>query len=127
MMEPLPALRMAGMATFVPRKTPLALMSMTRSQSSSSVSSTRVRPLMPALFTRTSSLPYSATVAATTRSQLPSSVTSRSRKVQRPPDSLMRDWVWKSFIPEDIADHNGRSFRSQQFSGGGPNSRGSRR
>src|SRR5882672_2658393 len=38
MIEPPPALRIAGMAAFVPRKTPLALMSMVRSHASSLVS-----------------------------------------------------------------------------------------
>src|SRR5712691_5970905 len=52
--EPPPARRMAGMACFVPKNTPLAFTAMMRSQSSSLVSSIPLRITMPALFTRTS-------------------------------------------------------------------------
>ena len=51
-MEPPPALRISGMAAFVPRNTPLALMSITKSHSSEVVSSTLVTLAMPALLTR---------------------------------------------------------------------------
>jgi len=46
MMEPPPALRISGMAALVPRKTPFAFTSITRSQSSLVVSSTVGRPLI---------------------------------------------------------------------------------
>ena len=49
---------MAGMAYFVPRKTPLTLTAIMRSQSSSVVSSIPLRMRIPALFTRILSLPY---------------------------------------------------------------------
>src|SRR6266850_1044658 len=45
MIDPPPARRMAGMAAFVPRNTPLALMSIVRVQSSTVVSSIRPDPL----------------------------------------------------------------------------------
>src|SRR5437879_6529907 len=55
--EPPPARRMAGMATLLPRNTPVALTSITRCHASSEVSSTRPAALMPALLTSTFSLP----------------------------------------------------------------------
>ena len=54
MMEPPPAWRIAGIAALVPRNTPLALTSITRSHSSAVVSSSRPAPPTPALFTRMS-------------------------------------------------------------------------
>ena len=57
MIDPPPAWRIAGMAHFVPRKTPLTLTAMMRSQSASDVSSILARKRMPALFTSTFSLP----------------------------------------------------------------------
>ena len=57
MIDPPPAVRMAGIAALVPRNTPLALTSITRSHSSTVVSSSRPAPPMPALLTSTSSLP----------------------------------------------------------------------
>ena len=57
MMEPPPAFRISGMAARAPRNTPLALMSITRSQSATVVSSMEPRALTPALFTSTSNLP----------------------------------------------------------------------
>ena len=77
MIEPPPAARMAGIAALVPRKTPLALTSITRSHSSTVVSSSRPAPPMPALLTRTSSLPKRAVAAATACCQESSRVTSR--------------------------------------------------
>ena len=53
-----PARRMAGIAHFVPMKTPLTLIAMMSSQSSSDVSSILRRMVTPALFTRMFSLPY---------------------------------------------------------------------
>src|SRR5439155_1685050 len=64
-MEPPPACRIAGIAAFVPRKTPLALTAMMRSHSDSLVSSIRARNRMPALLTRTFSMPYVCTAVAT--------------------------------------------------------------
>src|SRR2546422_10057899 len=61
-MAPPPAWRMAGTACFIPRKTPLAFTSMRVSQAAElSVSGSNV-PLMPALLTRTWSLPKLTTV-----------------------------------------------------------------
>ena len=77
MMEPPPAFRISGMAALVPRKTPLALTSITLSQSSRGTSSTlRLTLPMPALFTRMSSLPNRATVADMPFCQSDSLVTS---------------------------------------------------
>jgi len=58
-MEPLPTLRISGIAALVPRNTPFALTFFVVSHSSLVVSSTVApEPPMPALFTRISSLPY---------------------------------------------------------------------
>jgi hypothetical protein len=57
MIDPPPAWRIAGMAAFVPRNTPLTLTAMMRSQAASVVSSIGARKRMPALFTSTFSLP----------------------------------------------------------------------
>src|SRR2546428_10750009 len=54
MTEPPPLWSIAGIAYFMPRKTPLALISMVRSQSSILVSSTPPRWAMPALLIRMS-------------------------------------------------------------------------
>ena len=54
--EPPPDRCIAGMAYFVPRNTPLALTSITRSHSSTVVSSMPPTALTPALLTRMSSL-----------------------------------------------------------------------
>src|SRR5919108_6624187 len=88
MIEPPPPCRIAGMATLVPRKTPLALTSMTRSHSSTAVSSTRPRPLIPALLTRISSLPNRWTVASTALCQSASRVTSRRTNSTSAPVAL---------------------------------------
>ena len=56
-MAPPPAFSMTGIACFIPRKTPLALTSMSRSQADVLRVSGSNDPLMPALLTRTSSLP----------------------------------------------------------------------
>ena len=57
MMLPPPARRIAGITAFVPKKTPLALMSMIWSQSSPVVSSMSLRSTMAALLTNTSTFP----------------------------------------------------------------------
>ena len=56
-MEPPPALRICGIASLVPRNTPLAFMANTWSHCSEEVSATFPPRQMAALFTRTSSLP----------------------------------------------------------------------
>ena len=68
--EPPPAWRMAGMAARVPRNTPLALTSMTRSHSfDRRVLDAAAGPPTPALFTSTSSRPKRSIVRLTARSQ----------------------------------------------------------
>src|SRR5215471_11331934 len=83
-MEPPPASRMAGIAARVPRKTPVELTAMIRSQSARVVSSIRLPPPMPALFTRTSSFPYRRSASATAPAQSDSLVTSRRTNVASP-------------------------------------------
>ena len=56
-MEPPQLCLMAGIASLLPRNTPLALFAMIRSQSSSVVSSMGLRREMPALLIRMSSFP----------------------------------------------------------------------
>src|SRR5262245_52468462 len=73
------------MAAFVPRNTPLTLIAMMRSQSASDVSSIEARKRMPALFTRTFSLPYACTAVATAARQSAARVTSRCTYVALPP------------------------------------------
>ena len=68
-MLPPPARRMAGITAFVPRNTPLALISMMLSQSSPVVSSMSLRSTMAALFTRTSTLPNRSSAVSTARCQ----------------------------------------------------------
>src|SRR5262245_22101396 len=85
MIDPPPAWRIAGMAAFVPRNTPLTLTAMMRSQSASDVSSIGARKRIPALFTSTFSLPYACTAVATAARQSPSRVTSRCTYVALPP------------------------------------------
>src|SRR5215510_8041655 len=83
--EPPPARRSAGMAAFVPRKTPLAFTSMTRSHSAAVVSSSRPAPPTPALLTSTSSFPKRRSAVATARSQSLSLVTSSLTNTASPP------------------------------------------
>ena len=62
--EPPPALRISGIATLVPRKTPFALTFITSSHCCTGVSAIGFQsPLMPALFTRTSRRPNLSTAA----------------------------------------------------------------
>src|SRR6266849_4848392 len=89
MIEPPPACRNAGIACFVPRKTPLTLTAMMRSQSSSDVSSILARKRMPALLTSTFSLPYEFTAVATAARQSASRVTFRCTYVALPPEALI--------------------------------------
>src|SRR5713101_3461310 len=84
-MAPPPACSIIGIACFMPRKTPLALTSIRRSHADVlSVSGSKV-PLMPALLTRTSSLPKSLRVASIAFCQAGSLVTSRWTKRPAPP------------------------------------------
>ena len=89
MIDPPPARRMAGITLLVPRNTPLALMSIMRSQSSTVVSSIRPPPPMPALLTRTFSLPKRLWATPTAFCQSDSLVTSRRAKAASPPFALM--------------------------------------
>src|SRR2546422_7391881 len=95
-MEPPPACRMAGIAHFVPRKTPLTLTAMMRSQSASLVSSIFARNRMPALLTSTSSLPYVCTAVATAAGQSSSWVTFRCTEVAWPPEARI---AVSTFLP----------------------------
>ena len=101
MMEPPPARRISGMADLVPRNTPLALMSMIRSQPSTVVSSTRPPALLtpplpiPALLTRMSNLPNWETAAATALAQADSLVTSTLRNRASPPASPIWASTWR--------------------------------
>ena len=87
--EPPPASRIAGIAALVPRNTPLALMSITRSHSSSLVSSTLLTTPMPALLTSMSNFPKRLTAADTADPQADSSVTSSLTNTHSPPASLI--------------------------------------
>ena len=89
MIDPPPARRMAGMAAFVPRNTPLALMSIVRVQSSTVVSSIRPHPPMPALLTRTFSAAKRDAARPTAACQSASLVTSSRTKAASPPLALM--------------------------------------
>src|SRR5262245_52455704 len=83
--DPPPARRRAGMAALVPRKTPLAFTSITRSHSAAVVSSSRPAPPTPALLTSTSSFPKRRSAVATARSQSLSLVTSSLTNTASPP------------------------------------------
>ena len=97
MIEPPPALRMAGSALRVPRKTPLVFTAMIRSHSSSVVSSMRSALAMPALLTNTSSRPKRPSAVCTASSQSASLVTSRCTYTASPPASVMlRSTAWPS-------------------------------
>src|SRR5262245_83240 len=89
MMEPPPAARIAGLAHFVPRNTPLTLTAMMRSHSVSLVSSIRAWNRIPALLTKTLSLPYVWTAVATAARQSISWVTFRWAYVAWPPAARM--------------------------------------
>src|SRR5215468_4241334 len=92
-MEPPPAQRMAGIAARVPRKTPVELTAMIRSQSARVVSAIRLPPPMPALLTRTSSFPYKRSASVTAPAQSDSLVTSRRTNVASPPDARISSTV----------------------------------
>src|SRR2546425_3646818 len=93
-MAPPPAWRMAGPACFIPRKTPLAFTSMRVPQAAElSVSGSNV-PLMPALLTRTWSLPKPPTVGAMAPRQSASRVTSSFTKHACAPVLAMSAATW---------------------------------
>src|ERR1700722_11353144 len=75
--DPPPVCFIASTACLVPRNTPREFTAISLSQASLSSMSDTALPLMPALFTRMSSLPYFCTVASTTAFQSASLVTSR--------------------------------------------------
>ena len=88
-MAPPPAFSISGMAYFMPRNTPLALMFINRSQASVLVASRSPLPLIPALLTNMSSLPNLATTAATDCSHWSSWLTSSMTTIDSPPASAI--------------------------------------
>src|SRR5215510_3035012 len=92
-MEPPRARRMAGITARVPRKTPVELTAMIRSQSARVVSSIRLPPPMPALLTSTWSFPYKRSASATAPAQSDSLVTSRRTNVASPPAARISSTV----------------------------------
>ena len=72
-----------------PKNTPLALVAITRSQSSSVVSRIFLPTKVAALLTMTSSLPNSATVRVTSSSRSSHRETSQREKRQVPPASAI--------------------------------------
>ena len=87
--EPLPDPRMAGIAALVPRNTPLALMSIIRSQPSMVWVSTLPPFQMPALLTRMCSPPNRSIAVSTACCQSASLVTSRWTNTASPPASAI--------------------------------------
>ena len=83
------------MAVLVPRKTPLAFTSITRSQSAAVVFSTKPAAPMPALLTKMSSLPKRATVVLMASAHESSFVTSKWRYRASPPRSLISASTWR--------------------------------
>src|SRR4030095_2843367 len=80
-----PPCRMAGMTALLPRNTPLAFTSITRSHASTGVSSSRLAPPMPALLMRTFSVPKCFRAGSPARCQPASLVTSSRVKTASPP------------------------------------------
>ena len=91
-MAPPPVSSILSTAYLVPRKTPLALISMMRSQPSTLLTSGKERLLIPALLTSTSSLPKRSTTRCTPSCQSCSLVTSRRTNMASPPASA----IWAS-------------------------------
>src|SRR5215510_177500 len=85
MIDPPPALRISGMTYFVPRNTPLACTSICASHTATVVSSTVNRAPVPALLTRTCSLPKVAMVVWMTSCHSSSLVTSCRTNKASPP------------------------------------------
>src|SRR5262249_16089871 len=118
-MEPPPARRMAGMTARVPRKTPVELTAMIRSQSARVVSTIRYPPPMPALLTRTSSFPYKRSAFVTAPAQSDSVVTSTPPTVPSPPSPARRAYPLPRGLAlglHDIAEHDLRAFLREQAS-----------
>jgi hypothetical protein len=96
MIDPVFIGRMARIAYLHPRKTPSKLVRCTVRQASrvafsgSCAANPDSKPVIPALFTRMSSLPCDETAAEVTRDQSGSSRTSRNLKASRPPRSRAR-------------------------------------
>src|SRR5712664_1582796 len=96
--EPPPARCMAGTACFMPRKTPRAFTPRSVSQADVlSVSGSNV-PLIPALFTRTSSLPKLATAVLTASCHSASRVTSSLTKRACPPALAILSTTWRPSV-----------------------------
>src|SRR5713226_1050296 len=95
--EPPPARRMAGMAYFVPRKTPLAFTAITRSHSAAVRSSIAPRGMtIAALLIRMSSRPWRPVASLTAFCQSASLVTSRCTYAASPPAARMEA---STFLP----------------------------
>src|SRR6266850_1491654 len=95
--EPPPAWRMAGMAYFVPRKTPLAFTAITRSHSAAVRSSIATRGMtIAALLIRMSSRPWRPVASLTAFCQSASFVTSRCTYAASPPPARM---AVSTFLP----------------------------
>ena len=102
-MDPPPVFCMAAMPVFMPRNTPLALTSMSLSHAVVlSMSGSKV-PLMPALLTRTSSLPKADTAASTVDCQLASLVTSSFTNFACPPPAVILSAVWRPSVSSTSA------------------------
>src|SRR5437762_708831 len=86
---------MAGMACFMPRKTPLAFTFMRVSQATVLMVSGSNVPLIPALFTRTSSFPNPPTVVLTASRQSASLVTSSFTNRAWPPAPAIFSVTWR--------------------------------
>src|SRR5262245_55732058 len=80
---------MAGTACFMPRNTPFALMLMSVSHAAVLRVSGSWEPLMPALFTSTSSRPYAPTMVRTASCQSSSLATSSFTNCALPPSPLI--------------------------------------
>src|SRR3989440_3185187 len=92
---PPPTCCMAGMACFMPRKTPLAFTFMRMSQAPVLMVSGSNVPLIPALFTRTSSFPNPPTVVLTASRQSASLVTSSFTNRAWPPAPAIFSATWR--------------------------------
>src|SRR2546422_864110 len=95
-MAPPPASRIAGTACFMPRKTPFAFTFMRVSQAAVLVVSGSNVPLIPALFTRSSSFPKAVTVALTAACQSASLVTSSFTNRAWPPAAAIFSTTWRA-------------------------------
>ncbi len=96
MITPPPAFSITGMAYLLIKKIDLTLTAITRSHSSSVVSNTVARRIIPALLNRMSSPSNSSTVSRTARRQSAAWLTSQRIKMACPPSSLI---VWTTLSP----------------------------